>query len=332
VFKPFFKAEGDNKKVAELKILYDKIRKDYPVLPSPGTKDAMIQALHSYETEHLGECVLIPSEDQFYGVSKGENRLSKYIQWVHVPAVKDATDEQTETKNTALGKLLVRTVRAKVNFTDQIKDLEGQAQVGYKKILDDNQNALNEISRSLEKRLSEWSHPDTNLKLEWHQDPEKAVRVDPPMARIIAGEGAFKGNLARFGHGFQRSYLLALLQELSGSDDKDGPKLILSCEEPELYQHPPQARHLFNVFKKLSQGNSQIIICTHSPYFVSGESFEDIRFIRKEKNSSTVSFSTYEAVAEKVLDATGKKPIKPDGTLAKINHELTHIKCYPEQG
>src|SRR5256885_48119 len=32
-----------------------------------------------------------------------------------------------------------------------------------------------------------------------------------------------------------------LLQKLSGSDDSGGPRLILSCEEPELYQHPPQA-------------------------------------------------------------------------------------------
>jgi len=46
------------------------------------------------------------------------------------------------------------------------------------------------------------------------------------------------------GHGLQRSYLLALLQELAGSEAPNAPTLILGCEEPELYQHPPQARHL----------------------------------------------------------------------------------------
>jgi len=66
----------------------------------------MIQALRAYEEEHPETCEELPSGDEFYGVAKGKNHLEKYIQWVYVPAVKDASSEQAEAKATALGKLL----------------------------------------------------------------------------------------------------------------------------------------------------------------------------------------------------------------------------------
>ena len=127
-FKPFFKALGDNAKVPELKALYENLRAALHELLSPGTKDSMVQSLRDYEGKNVEKLVLIPSEDQFYGISKGTNRLEKFIQWVHIPAVKRVTDEQMEGKNTALGKLLARTVRAKVNFSEKVKALREATQ------------------------------------------------------------------------------------------------------------------------------------------------------------------------------------------------------------
>lgn len=323
-FKEFFRAVGDNKKVTDLKDLYGAIRQNINDLPAPGTKDAMIEALRKYETEHPNRLVLLPSEDQFYGVSKGANRLARYLQWVFVPAVKDATTEQLEARNTALGKLLARTVRAKTNFEEAVKALRIEMQGQYQSLLDKNQHVLKELSDSLKTRLTEWAHPAATVKLEWRQDPEKSVRVEEPFARIIAGEGDFEGELARFGHGLQRSYLLALLHELASSDDTSAPRLILGCEEPELYQHPPQARHLAAVLQKLSKGNSQVIISTHSPLFVSGEGFEDVRMVRKDPSNkrSNVMHMAYTDIAQAISAATGEVPTKPSGVLAKINQAL----------
>jgi predicted ATP-dependent endonuclease of OLD family len=96
------------------------------------------------------------------------------------------------------------------------------------------------------------------------------------------------------GHGLQRSYLLALLTELAGLETENAPTLILACEEPELYQHPPQARRLSDVFQKLSKANTQVLVTTHSPYFVSGKEFSDVRLVRKstEKNSVVAHISS----------------------------------------
>ncbi len=323
-FAPFFKAVNSGKKVTDLKEMYKKLRETYTSLPTPGTKEAMVQALHKFEATQPKKCDLIPSEDQFYGFSKGANRLAKHIQWVYVPAVKDVTSEQVESRNSALGKLLARTVRSKTNFDETVKALRAEMQQQYQALLDANQNVLDDISSALQKRISEWAHPDARLRLQWKQDPDKSVRVEEPWAHILAGEGDFEGELARFGHGLQRSYLLALLQELAGTDAAGGPTLMLACEEPELYQHPPQARHLAAVLNKLSRGNAQVIVSTHDPLFVSGEGFEDVRMVRKDAASpcSSVYHMSFAKIAQSVAAATGKQPVKPEGTLAKVHQAL----------
>ena len=322
--RPFFEALDGGKKVAELKEIYKQLRETYVDLPTAGPKNAMVKALHDFEAERPDECELIPSEDNFYGFSRGANRLAKHLQWVYVPAVKDATSEQVEARNSALGNLLGRTVRAKTNFAENINKLRTEMQAQYQKLLDSNQHVLDEISSSLQGRISKLAHPDASLRLQWKQDPDKSVRVEEPWAHILAGEGEFEGELSRFGHGFQRSFLLALLQELAGIDAAAGPTLILACEEPELYQHPPQARHLAGVLNTLSQGNAQVIVSTHDPLFVSGQGFEDVRMIRKDfgHSFSEVSHVSFDKIAQAVAEATGEKPAKPEGILAKVHQAL----------
>ena len=186
-FAPYFAALGDNKQVAELQEIYNELRATYPDLPTVSTKAAMTNALHDYEAQRPDECELIPIEDQFYGFSKGAgaNHLAKHIQWVYVPAVMDATSEQVEARNSALGKLLARTVRSKTNFDQTVSALRTDMQERYQTLLNGSQDALGEVSRSLQGRLSKWAHPDATVRLEWQQDPDKSVRVDEPLAHIV---------------------------------------------------------------------------------------------------------------------------------------------------
>jgi hypothetical protein len=194
----------------------------------------------------------------------------------------------------------------------------------YRELLRSRQHALDDISKSLTTRLTQWAHPDAKARLEWTEDPKKSVQVDEPVARLLAGEGDFEGALARFGHGLQRSYLLALLQELASADDTDAPTLILGCEEPELYQHPPQARHLASVLQGLSKGNAQIIVSTHSPQFVSGRHFESLRIVRRnfKTKASSVSSVKFEGIANRIAAVSGEKPEKPAAQRARLQQAL----------
>jgi putative ATP-dependent endonuclease of OLD family len=323
-FRPFFELLAGGGSAAALKDLFRALLAARPDIASASTKEPMIAALREYEAARPDECIMIPSEDQFYGVSKGANRLEKYLQWVFVPAVKDASEEQAEAKNTALGKLLARTVRSKVNFTEDLAALRATASKSYAELLASRQGVLTELSESLKRRLAEWSHPDTALRLQWQQDPNKSVKVEDPLAQILAGEHGFEGELSRFGHGLQRSYLLALLQELAGAGAADAPRLLLACEEPELYQHPPQARHLASVLKELPLSNSQVIVCTHSPFFVDGQDFERVRVVRKPRGTAATKVAAVSLVklAASLAAANGKQLQKPSGVRAKIHQAL----------
>jgi predicted ATP-dependent endonuclease of OLD family len=322
-FAQYFQKNSAGANVTELRSLYAELREQFPEVPAASTKAAMKEALENYERQHPEQCSLLQSEDEFYGFSRGANRLSKHIQWVYVPAVKDASSEQEESRNTALGQLLARTVRAKTNFDQQVDQIRQRTVNEYQALLAENQAALRELSGTLQRRLTDWAHPDATIRLEWGSD-EKSVDIKEPAAKIIAGEDSFEGSIARLGHGLQRSYLLALLQELAGTDAPSGPTLLLGCEEPELYQHPPQARHLFQVFQSLAEADAQVIVTTHSPYFVSGQMFEHVRRVEKDgaTKSSVVTYATFDQISELVAKATGERPVKPRGVEAKLHQAL----------
>lgn len=323
-FAEFFRLDGDKASAKQLQAVYESLKETYPDLPSASSTDARRQALRAYESERSELCVLIPSEDQFYGFSKGANRLAKYVQWVYVPAVKDATTENMESKGSALGKILARTVRSKVNFAERIEQLKSEAVVQYAQLLDSQQSALTDLSASLSGKLSQWAHPGARARLEWSEDPKGSIRVDEPVAKIIAGEGNWEGELARLGHGLQRSYLLALLQELVTTDDSSAPRLILACEEPELYQHPPQARHLASVLQGLSDNNSQVLVTTHSPQFISGKSFEHVRLVNRNSatSRSAVKSTTTSDITNALAEATQEKHVPIKAELARLNQAL----------
>lgn len=109
-FKVWFEKSKEGAKVSELQGVYNDFQIKYPDLPPAKIKADMETALNNYEEKHPEKCELIPSEDQFYGATKGANRLAPYIQWVFVSASKDVTSEATESKTSALGQLLERAV------------------------------------------------------------------------------------------------------------------------------------------------------------------------------------------------------------------------------
>lgn len=321
-FKKYFAMEAQDATAKDLKAEYAVLKSEFPDLPAETTKKNMADALHAYEAEHPDQCEQIQSSDKLYGFTEGA-RLAKYVQWVHVPAVKDAADEAAEARETWLGLLLARAVRSKVKFDEDIEGIKKQARDRYEEMLQRQQAALAELSGSLSARMAQWASPDSTLTLKWEGDPQKAINVAAPLARVLAGDGGFDGAITRHGHGFQRSYLLTLLQELAAGGDA-GPKLILACEEPELYQHPPQARHLASVFEKLSRKGAQVLVCTHSPLFVSGRAFEDIRLIRRKGSGtdSRVSHTTFDQVSARLRESGMPGPRTASAARARLHQSL----------
>ena len=322
-FREFFEADKAGARASDLALIYERFRQQFN-LPNPRSKDDKADALRSYEAAHPERCVLLPSEDNFYGINS-TGKLALFVQWVFVPAVKDAGEEGQESKNTALGKLIARTVRSRTNFEAELETLKTDTLAKYRDLLDRNQPHLSEISQALQRRLEAWAHPNVRLGIEWLSDATKSVVLQQPVAGIKTGEGDFLGSLARMGHGLQRSYLLALLQELASSDAPDAPTLILGCEEPELYQHPPQARHLAAVFGELATGNNQILVTTHSPLFVSGDGFESVRLVRRTgaNGATLVQSLTFQSLCTRIRVVRGEGQDRQiEGLVAKLHQAL----------
>lgn len=325
LFRPYFKADKAGAKSDQLKAIFAELRTQLGGIATARSKDDMAAALRAFEADNPGHCVLLESDDNFYGINS-TGKLAPFLQWVCVPAVKDAGEEGQESKNSWLGKLVARTVRTTINFDDDLNALRDETLTKYQVLLDHNQAGLTEISERLQQRLANWAHPDVRLGMEWLSDPAKAVQLQQPVAGIKTGEGDFVGSLARMGHGLQRSYLLALLQEQAASDAPNAPTLLLGCEEPELYQHPPQARHLADVLRDLSSGNNQVLVTTHSPVFVTGEGFDDVRLVRRpaSKVGSTCRWVTLDALCARIREASGGEDAGKaiEGLVAKIHQTL----------
>jgi putative ATP-dependent endonuclease of the OLD family len=318
-FATFFEAEKSGSKASELKSLFSKIRESYPEVSGASTKEAMRNSLRDYEENHPDLCELVDSADQFYGWSKGANLLERHCQWIYIPAVKDPTEEQEEGRTTALGKLLQRTIRSQVDFKIPLDKLRQELGDKYQNVIDEHQHILKDVGNAVQERLRAWSHPGARVELLWHFDESK-LSLNEPMARARIGDGQFLGEMVRVGHGMQRSFIVALLQLLAGIHEGTAPTLLLGFEEPELYQHPPQARHLASLLDELSQGNAQIIITTHSPYFISGKGFESVRMTRcfDHKSETRITRLTYIELANRLAQALGTQPVAPTSTMAAV--------------
>lgn len=322
-FVEYFEADDEGAKAADLKDIYQQLRSECPALPDVWVKAEMKSALREYEEKHPDECELIQSSDHFYGWSRGANRLDKYVQWVYIPAVKDATEEQDEDRNTALGRLLQRTIRKKVDFTEDVSELREELGEKYRQLLRTYDPVLDDVGQSIQQRLRKWAHPGAKVKLAWHYDEQRSVTLSEPAAHIKVGEHEFLGEILRAGHGMQRSFLLALLHELAkaGANSADEPVLLLGIEEPELYQHPPQARHLRALLETLSDTNSQVFVTTHSTYFISAQGVPSVRMTRRPSGGggTRVTSATLKQVSALLADALNNEPQEPTALMAKIH-------------
>jgi energy-coupling factor transporter ATP-binding protein EcfA2 len=323
-FRQYFGDEEGGKPAAEMATQYATLRTIFPDLPAAATKAARHEALRAYESARPQECILIRSQDEFYGANS-TGKLAAYLQWVYIPAVKDVGAEGFESKTSALGKLIRRTVRIHTDIDERLAELEADTVAQYQGLLDANRVGLQEIATSLQNRLVQWAHPGVRLDLGWLRDARGSVSLQAPVAGIKAGEGPFLASLSHMGHGLQRSYLLAILQELAAAEAPDAPTLVLGCEEPELYQHPPQARYLAQVFQDLASGNNQVIVTTHSPLFVAGRAFENVRLVRRDPGgrAPVVTSLTFAELCERIRLAGGDDPGRPiAGLVAKIHQAL----------
>jgi putative ATP-dependent endonuclease of OLD family len=105
----------------------------------------------------------------------------------------------------------------------------------------------------------------------------------------IIGDDGFRSHIQEKGQGVQRSLMFAILRTYCEHWDKfDGAEKrnsIFAIEEPELCLHPAVKRATYNLLRMLSEREDQVVYSTHDGYFVDVRHFDEVRVLRRIKQS-----------------------------------------------
>jgi len=339
-FTPIRDAGGKRDILAKYKELRE--QDTYSTLPVVKNADDALEAMKKWEAANPGSCTKQRDDGQFFGFTEvGNGYLGRHTRFIHIPAVRDASDDATEGKGSCVTEIMDLVVRRTLASRKDFVALKDDTQKKYREIMDPAK--LTELS-GLQTQLSDtlrYYAPEANVSMEW----AKLVDIDFPLpkAEVKLHEDGYKSSVQRTGHGLQRAFILTMLQHLVAAKGVEAateegvaseaeipeqrepqlPGLVLAIEEPELYQHPSRQRHMASVLLKLSQGTipgvakrTQVLYSTHSPLFVGLDRFEQIRLLRKaddiggKPRVTKAVKAELDAVAEEIWVACGSQGSK----------------------
>ncbi|RLQ86972.1 ATP-dependent nuclease [Notoacmeibacter ruber] len=315
-FKPFFEANNATDK----RRVYDALKEKYQ-LPKWTNVNEAIASVNAAEADHVDEHVAIPSSVPAYGATGPLPTLQRYFDWIYVPAVKDVSDEAIESRNSAFSKLALYAIRSRSSLASEIEAIRDTARTSLATALENLSGDLEGLQRDINEEFRQINSTDVSVGLEWHDGGR--LDLKEPILQSIFKDGRVFGTPDQFGHGLQRTYLMALLS-LAGrvGEHDDDFKLLIGVEEPELYQHPPQARYLSRALADIADANSQVILSTHSNYFIGGRSYDGVRVIRKRENASRVYQWSADEQASYYAKRRGGEAIGEKAMLSGLDRTL----------
>lgn len=315
--------------VGPLRAGYQALREQVAGLPDLGrspTKDTVLEALVAWENDPANADLLVTVNDEdanhMFGIN-GANVIKECVRLVLVPAAADiAAHVGAHGKGSALNEL-IGTVMSKASsaasaawFTehkDEIEELNQQIRTGVEQST--GKQALR-INTRLAEMVPNASVTFTPSVPEWTPKNDASVTTDITINGLT-------NDVSRQGHGVQRAVMIAMFQSLvpdaaftrdnhQPAEDEDPeeaaarlqaeldnlPALIVCIEEPEIYQHPIRARAFARILTELSsQASAQVLVATHSPYFVRPTQFSSLRRISLVEGASKVDHTTVAEVA-----------------------------------
>ena len=291
-------------KATEKKEEYKKLKDENPELelPAANTAAAVEEAMNDWEhhnREHLEDAEV--SDTNFFGFV-GQGKMSGLFDFIFVSADMRAEEETSDKKSAILGRILERTVdRTAANKA--LEELASDITQKHNEIYEEHfSEPLNSLSSRLSKEVDAFTSGRSVVVTPQHVQvqPQKAsfsVRVNDERQDIDT-------SVDRQGHGFQRTLLIAALKTLSeqGRDEEDKGVICLAIEEPELFQHPLQAKVFASTLRSLAEDEGQamqVAYATHSPYFIEARKFSQIRRLQRSVNNQVqVYSSTVESVSK----------------------------------
>ena len=319
--------------VADARIAYEALREIHEDLPSIErlTKAAELDAyLSAWEDdpEHRSQLKPVDNEDvtNFFGID-GQNRLRQCLRMVLVPAASDIPGEvaggrKGSAVNDLIGLLMGNAgAEAREAWTQKnAAAIDELAMSMRESVANATEVEAERINKRLQSLVSNSLLTFTPEVPVWVPSPTPSVTTDVSIDGIT-------NDVSRQGHGVQRAVMIAMFESLAPDEDtverdhvaQEGeteeeaaarlkkvkeqlPALLICIEEPEIYQHPVRARAFARVLADLAaQPRAQVMVATHSPYFVTPSQFESLRRFTLMGGKSVQTNTTVTAVTSSTV-------------------------------
>ncbi|WP_137992475.1 ATP-dependent nuclease [Streptomyces vilmorinianum] len=253
-------------------------------LPKVGSEKAMNDAMLAWERAHRNQLTEAEVEDTHFFGFAGQSKLAQLIDFVFVSADLRAYEEADDQKASAIARILDHAVD-RTEADAQLGEIEENAQLARQAVHDNVYGpALKDISAALSAEVAKLTTGRQVIVT-------PAVRAPRPAKtafQVSIKDGAAETSVYRQGHGFQRALIIAALKYLADRRRPEGGTrtLCLAVEEPELFQHPPQARTFAKVLRELvtssPEGRTQVMYATHSPVFIDPVGYHQVRRLTRD--------------------------------------------------
>lgn len=301
------------KKEAWLKVLEDHPDQHLPQWSSAPKIESAMNDWERTHPEHLEES---ESGGSYLFGFNGRNVLSGIFDFVLVTADLRANEESQDARGTIISRILEKTVdRAAADeaYSQLAEEVATRREAISKEHLN---SQLENLGADLSSEIEAFT---SGRKIQLSAE-EPEMKPQMSKIRVTVRDQLTQTDVDRQGHGFQRALLISSLKMLaSKSANEDSESVIcLAIEEPELFQHPTQARAFSSVLRTLASdlaNGLQITYATHSPYFVDARYFDEIRRVRRciaapdQHAEVTVSHAKLDAVASRLTGYVDPKVV-----------------------
>lgn len=251
-------------------------------LPAIRSADAPLEAMLAWEREHPDDLeTSTVSATHLFGFA-GQGKLAGRFDYVLIPAASDLQSETRDVRGTLLRQIVDRAGPNSESMRQRLQQLGEDLTAQIETIVaEEGLETFKTVSALVTEELARLI-PAGTVSLEARLP---TVRIPEIGFAMRVADGGIETDLGRQGHGFQRALFIALVRQLARTEaEGDPPGLFIALEEPELYQHPVQARHFSHTLATLArsgEGAIQVAYATHSEHFIDETRFERIRRFRK---------------------------------------------------
>jgi putative ATP-dependent endonuclease of OLD family len=304
---PEFEEIRKHSAAADRRAAYQALRGEQTDLGLPAWSNvaAADEAMATWEAANTSKLVdaEIESGTHFFGFA-GQAKMSGLFDFIFVSADLRASEESQDTRAALIGRILEQAVD-RTGADTELSELVQKMSAAQGEIHDRHfASQLESLSEQLTAAVSTLATGRT-IKVSSQSVPLQPQRAE---FRVHVQDETVETRVERQGHGFQRALLISALKLLAehGRGDGETGVLCLAIEEPELYQHPLQARSFAAVLRSLAEDDGQgvqIAYATHSPYFIEARSFHQIRRVtRKPQQDAQGTVQILASSVQRVTD------------------------------